>query len=690
MDHQIVSHYCKKLEKHGFIIWTTLQRNSERKIFLREAYYEKFFSIVLKCHPSLSYFESLTHKKSEEQLSILENISNSVIYPQKDPLKDISKESLKDEIKTIEDFEPTFELPPITNPDFLEMSTKERILNLIDAPEVYLSVEKPEGLTISEIAGAVGLPNQEKLVARVLAQLQKGENKWIRAQAFRMGRIFLYRYFSDRRKEVKQVKRKRAREDNKQTPGLLPLHPDISLPSSPTNFFSSILKSSHKKRSITIDTINRYIYTLNLVYSLSVVSMLDLKHHIKTDLEKHWAWDIDKKTMKRIALLLKSKGLINIYEFEIKYYMGIESSEEEEDEGEGDEYKPKKRDRKQEEKEAMSSHTKVILTRPDIDADDPRIWNDPSVTNPSLRQDKELPSTILQRVIEGKKKMEVKDEPKVEDFIVKKEIKEEHKEYLEDCVKGAKVKNSLLNGMKLAAKLDGLWERYRKEGLKEFYRIAKVAAIDRKRVVKYLKELYYGEGRTHRGYYRTEKYFMDKIDHLMQIDDIDKLDNINDYEDIPTVESEAKNDQLKFDKEYSLEDMFNDPLYDELTEYLSHQKRKKRNTKQVITKTESNMLLPIKQCLKKLYKGIDMNLLELRKEFPEGVWLTEREIIESNGFKLVSANSSFVQAIVIMKHLGIIDLYKQEKVKNSIFDNTGEEWYFWVRLATSAVPELDN
>ena len=53
-----------------------------------------------------------------------------------------------------------------------------------------------------------------------------------------------------------------------------------------------------------------------------------------------------------------------------------------------------------------SKHLKIILTKPSVDPNDERIMNDPSITNPSLRQDKELPSSILKRVIDNKKKQQ--------------------------------------------------------------------------------------------------------------------------------------------------------------------------------------------------------------------------------------------------------------------------------------------
>mmetsp|Transcript_19078 Transcript_19078/g.21969 ORF Transcript_19078/g.21969 Transcript_19078/m.21969 type:complete len:134 (-) Transcript_19078:1013-1414(-) len=133
--------------------------------------------------------------------------------------------------------------------------------------------------------------------------------------------------------------------------------------------------------------------------------MIELKHHIKTHLERGCGWDIDNKTVRRLAGMLKEQGLINVYEFEVKYLANRDSEEEEEEaEGEGDEFTLRKvrRCEVRSKTEGESKHLKIILTTPDVDEQDERIWNDPSITNPSLRQDKELPNSILKRVIENK------------------------------------------------------------------------------------------------------------------------------------------------------------------------------------------------------------------------------------------------------------------------------------------------
>ena len=84
MDHQIVAHYCKKLEKAGFIICTILQQNSERKVYLREAYYQKYLGIIYEFYPSLTYLDKLPYKKlfmNDEPHQVIENLSSMLVYP---------------------------------------------------------------------------------------------------------------------------------------------------------------------------------------------------------------------------------------------------------------------------------------------------------------------------------------------------------------------------------------------------------------------------------------------------------------------------------------------------------------------------------------------------------------------------------------------------------------------------------
>ena len=339
---------------------------------------------------------------------------------------------------------------------------------MINTPEKYLKIPKPDGLTISEITEAIGLNNEEKLVSRILKEILDNKyNKCIEKQPFRLGRIFLYKYYSTRPQpkicekalkksstkfeELKQQKISETPVEASQPSTQIPIHKGEKAEGSRQldlndecyalicsksenyntsktlfvrEYFTKILKSKNKKRSITIDTINRYIYTLNLVYSKEVVSMIDLKNHIKTELERGFGWDIDNKTMKSITGLLKEKELLNTFEFDIQYLANEPSDESELSEEEieyfsGNEEDPtfklkkvdkkkrkiKERNKKETKRKVdpiKAQHSKIMLAKPGIHRNDERVYNDPSITNPSLRQDKELPSSIFKKIMDFK------------------------------------------------------------------------------------------------------------------------------------------------------------------------------------------------------------------------------------------------------------------------------------------------
>ena len=74
------------------------------------------------------------------------------------------------------------------------------------------------------------------------------------------------------------------------------------------DYFTSIIvdgKTSTSKRSLTVETINRYVFCLNKVHSVGNISIVDLRNDIKNELEKHKGFEIDKKTLKRIIDNLK-------------------------------------------------------------------------------------------------------------------------------------------------------------------------------------------------------------------------------------------------------------------------------------------------------------------------------------------------------------------------------------------------
>lgn len=60
-------------------------------------------------------------------------------------------------------------------------------------------------------------------------------------------------------------------------------------------------KSSASRRSLTVETINRYIFCLNKVVEKGHISTIDLKKDIMDELEKGKPFEIDKKTLKKIV-----------------------------------------------------------------------------------------------------------------------------------------------------------------------------------------------------------------------------------------------------------------------------------------------------------------------------------------------------------------------------------------------------
>lgn len=70
-------------------------------------------------------------------------------------------------------------------------------------------------------------------------------------------------------------------------------------------------------RHLTIETINRYIFCLNLVNNSEHghVSELVVRSQIKLDLEKNKNHEMDKKTLRRIIENLKRDNLIRTKDF---------------------------------------------------------------------------------------------------------------------------------------------------------------------------------------------------------------------------------------------------------------------------------------------------------------------------------------------------------------------------------------
>jgi hypothetical protein len=75
----------------------------------------------------------------------------------------------------------------------------------------------------------------------------------------------------------------------------------------------------NSSRHLTIETINRYIFCLNLVNNSERghVSELVVRSQIKMDLEKNKNHEMDKKTLRRIIENLKRDNLIRTKDFQI-------------------------------------------------------------------------------------------------------------------------------------------------------------------------------------------------------------------------------------------------------------------------------------------------------------------------------------------------------------------------------------
>ena len=71
-------------------------------------------------------------------------------------------------------------------------------------------------------------------------------------------------------------------------------------------------RSKTPTRHLTIETINRYIFVLNVVQESprGHISEVDLRKRIKTELERDKKYEMDKKTLRRIVENLKREGLV--------------------------------------------------------------------------------------------------------------------------------------------------------------------------------------------------------------------------------------------------------------------------------------------------------------------------------------------------------------------------------------------
>lgn len=86
--------------------------------------------------------------------------------------------------------------------------------------------------------------------------------------------------------------------------------------------------TQQSSRHLTVETINRYIYTLNAVNNeRGHISEIELRKLIKSDLERSKTFEMDKKTLKRIIENLRKEGLVQTKNFKVTIYQADESAE---------------------------------------------------------------------------------------------------------------------------------------------------------------------------------------------------------------------------------------------------------------------------------------------------------------------------------------------------------------------------
>ena len=84
------------------------------------------------------------------------------------------------------------------------------------------------------------------------------------------------------------------------------------------DYFTNLIvegKSASARRTLTVETIHRYIFCLNQIYLKGHISLVELRNDIKCDLEKGKGFEIDKKTLKRIIDKLLRDNLVKTVDF---------------------------------------------------------------------------------------------------------------------------------------------------------------------------------------------------------------------------------------------------------------------------------------------------------------------------------------------------------------------------------------
>ena len=87
-------------------------------------------------------------------------------------------------------------------------------------------------------------------------------------------------------------------------------------------FFIRLIQGTTQQtssRHLTVETINRYIFTLNAVHEVEMghISEVDLRNKIKMELERTKKYEMDKKTLRRIIENLRQENFIVTKKFKV-------------------------------------------------------------------------------------------------------------------------------------------------------------------------------------------------------------------------------------------------------------------------------------------------------------------------------------------------------------------------------------
>ena len=383
-----------------------------------------------------------------------------------------------------------------------------------------------------------------------------------------------------------------------------------------------------------------------------------------------------------------------------------------------------------------SKHLKIILTKPNVDPNDERIMNDPSITNPSLRQDKELPSSILKRVIDNKKKQqeegkhnsinilakdlqEIKStrvtrqnkNSNIEGLIVRttktettkegKLVEQSIQEKINESVKNSKISTNSLMLMKLCMKLEGLCFKKKHEVFKDFFsQLTNISAIDRNKVTQKLCEIYsidYSSNtKLYNGNLKLEKTLKSLKNKFGNSNKSLKKRTLKSYQKM--IESVISKDS---EEELNKLSSYKDILNQEDTESVTPQSHNElvtsySNLQEMFDDESQDWDIPSYNCIKEY---ISVNSNKKKSKQSSALLSVDSALVQTKAClkklhkychlnlleirKDFSNDSAFLQVLMILlKKLKIIELYKQKKSNLEMFGESNEtdDWYYWVKL----------